>query len=205
MGTTVSELTGSQYNELKYNSAKTQIKGSFVKDVCKLLKKCNVSVQNSNVYNQAVANAVSSFQKKNGLPATGILNNTTYQAMQLVASGMSSKINPSSSSSSNSSSTTTSVSPHYKSFFDTDRLKTHRKNHKDIKIVFGNKSVVKTIKNVFMRSVTVEVDTSGNPIYEVYEFIARDIKESDELTDLYSYTNGDDDAAAPDVKYKFNF
>ena len=39
-----------------------------------------------------------------------------------------------------------------------------------------------------MRSVSVEVDTSGNPISEVYEFIARDIKESDEISDINKYT-----------------
>ena len=39
-----------------------------------------------------------------------------------------------------------------------------------------------------MRSVTIEVDTSGNPISEIYEFIARDVIESDELYDSIKYT-----------------
>ena len=73
-----------------------------------------------------------------------------------------------------------------------------------IKIVFGNKSITKTIKDVFMRSVSVEVDTSGNPVSEVYEFIARDVKESDEINDITKY-NGDEDGSSSDIKYQYDF
>ena len=55
-----------------------------------------------------------------------------------------------------------------------------------------------------MRSVSVEVDTSGNPISETYEFIARDIKESDEISDVNKY-NGNDSHTSSDVNYIFNF
>ena len=54
-----------------------------------------------------------------------------------------------------------------------------------------------------MRSVSVEVDTSGNPISEVYEFIARDIKESDEINDVTRY-NGNEDGSSSDIKYNFS-
>ena len=95
--------------------------------------------------------------------------------------------------------------PHYDSFFDNTRDKMHRRNHKDIRIVFGNSTITKRIVDVFMRSVSVEVDTSGNPISEIYEFVARDIVESDESTDANNY----DGLIAPgksssDIKYIFN-
>ena len=38
-----------------------------------------------------------------------------------------------------------------------------------------------------MRSVSTEFDTSGNPIAEVYEFIAQDLTESDEPNDAGKY------------------
>ena len=94
-------------------------------------------------------------------------------------------------------------SPHYNSFFKEDNLKLHRQNRKDIKIVFGSNSITKTIKDVFMRSVSVEVDTSGNPISEIYEFIARDVQESDEITDINKYRD-DEPATSADVPYDFS-
>jgi hypothetical protein len=83
-------------------------------------------------------------------------------------------------------------------------MKTHRRNYKDIKIVFGNNTVVKTIKNVFMRSVSVEVDTSGNPISETYEFIAQDIVESDEIMDSSKYLTKEDETST-DITYQFPY
>jgi hypothetical protein len=97
-----------------------------------------------------------------------------------------------------------SESPHYNSFFDNDNFKMHRRNHKDIKIVFGNKSITKTIKDVFMRSVSVEVDTSGNPVSEIYEFIARDVIESDEIADVNKYTDMDSYASSDIKHYDFS-
>ena len=99
-----------------------------------------------------------------------------------------------------------SNSPHYESFFSKDRYKTFRRNSKDIKIIFGNGSIVKTIKNVFMRSVNVEVDTSGNPISEVYEFIAQDVKESDEISDAMKYNEIDEEViVTSNIKYVYPF
>ncbi len=55
-----------------------------------------------------------------------------------------------------------------------------------------------------MRGVGVEVDTSGNPISETYEFIARDITETDEANDADNYINNNGTSPS-DVKYRFNF
>lgn len=184
---TVPELTNYQYNELAYNTATELIVGTFVYQVCDLLDKCYISVDPTNIYDYTLANAVAEFQVIVGMTPTGILTTNTLQAMILYADKMKDVIE-SGEEISNETVDKLTESPHYNSFFDDDNYKMHRRNHKDIKIVFGNKSITKTIKDVFMRSVTVEVDTSGNPISEIYEFIARDVTESDEINDINKYT-----------------
>ena len=55
-----------------------------------------------------------------------------------------------------------------------------------------------------MRSMSVQVDTSGNPISEVYNFIARDIKESDASEDLGKYTGEERImSSSSDIKYSY--
>lgn len=183
----IPELTNYEYNELSYNSASTLITGSFIYQICDLLDKCGIDVRTTNMYDNTLADAVVQFQQLVNINATGILTTPTLQAMIVYADRMSNMI-VDDSDSSEESEESTSNSPHYNSFFDDDNYKMHRRNNKDIKIVFGNKSVTKTIKDVFMRGVTVEVDTSGNPISEIYEFIARDVTESDEILDVTKYT-----------------
>lgn len=200
---TIPELTDYQYNELSYNSAGTLITGSFIYQICDLLNKCGIDIQTTNIYDNTVESAVSQFQQIIGMSNTGILTTDTLQAMIVYADKMSDVIEGDEESLENNESKESS-SPHYNSFFNEDNYKTHRKNHKDIKIVFGNKSITKTIKDVFMRSVSIEVDTSGNPISEVYEFIARDIKESDEINDITKY-NGEEVTSSSDIKYNFSF
>lgn len=200
---TIAELTGEGYNELRYSAASEPITGDFVCDVCQILNKCGINVDITDQYDETVAGAVASFQKMIGNSQTGILNNATWQGMIYYASKMSDVIEDDSSSD-DEMDDTTSNSPHFNPFFDTDKFKLHRQNHKDIKIVLGNSSVVKTLKDVFMRSVSVEVDTSGNPISETYEFIARDIKESDEISDAGKYV-GNESKASSDIKYIYNF
>lgn len=198
----IPELTNYQYNELSYNSADTLITGSFIYQICDLLNKCKINVQPTNVYDNTVENAVIEFQQATGMNVTGVLTTSTLQAMIVYADKMSDVIYGDDESSEDSEDTPSS-SPHYNSFFDDNKYKMHRKNHKDITIVFGNKSITKTIKDVFMRSVSVEVDTSGNPISEVYEFIARDVKESDEISDVNKYNAGEYYASS-DIKYDFS-
>lgn len=200
---TIPELTNYEYNELSYDSAGTLITGSFMHQICDLLNKCGIDIQSTDVYDETVENAVSEFQQIVDMDNTGILTTDTLQAMIVYADKMNDTIE-SSEEESEVTNTETSNSPHYNSFFNEENYKIHRLNHKDIKIVFGNKSITKTIKDVFMRSVSVEVDTSGNPISEIYEFIARDIKESDEINDVTKYT-GEEDVMPANIPYKFPF
>ena len=199
---TIPELTKYDYNELYYNSAGTLITGSYIYQVCDLLDKCGISIRSTNVYDDTVADAVAQFQQAMGINVTGILTTSTWQAMIVYAEKMS-DIVTGEDEENEGTVADLSESPHYNSFFNDDKYKMHRKNHKDIKIVFGNKSITKTIKDVFMRSVTVEVDTSGNPISEIYEFIARDVTESDEISDTGKYTD-EESYASSDIQYDFS-
>lgn len=199
----IPELTNYEYNELSYNSAGGIITGNFMYQLCDLLNRCGIDVQSGNAYTDSIEAAVSEFQQKVNMKETGILTTTTLQAMIMYANKMDNVISDDEEDE-DSLSEEQSDSPHYNSFFDDDKLKIHRRNHKDIKIVFGNKSITKTIKDVFMRSVSVEVDTSGNPIAEVYEFIARDVIESDEISDTNKYLN-EEDVTALNTTYKLDY
>lgn len=203
---TIPELTNYEYNELAYNSASPIIKGSFVLEICSLLERCGFNIKSTDEYNNEVAGIVGQFQQITGMAVTGILTTSTYQAMILYADkNMSNEINDDSTGVS-SDNLDESNSPHYESFFAQDRYKMFRRNRKDIKIIFGSGSITKTIKDVFMRSVSVEVDTSGNPISEMYEFIARDVKESDEISDAAKYTGVNEDiTTSSDVPYIYPF
>lgn len=198
---TVSELTNYEYNELYYNSIISPITGEYVYQICELLNKCKIKIKSTTAYNKDVSDAVAQFQEEIGLSATGNVSNETLRALILQADKMNDIISDDGETIDDTEEEG-SESPHYNSFFDDDKYKTHRKNHKDIKIVFGNKSITKTIKNAIMMSVSVEVDTSGNPISEIYEFIAQDIIESDELSDSNQY---DESQTNSSISISYNF
>ena len=200
----IPELTNYEYNELSYNTASAPIKGSFVKTICGLINKCGITVPETDTFDDKLEKAVKAFQKKVNITPTGILTTAVLQSMIVYADKMNDTVTDDSSDDKTTYGSL-SESPHYGSFFDDDRYKMHRRNHKDIVIQFGNKSITKTIKDVFMRSVSVDVDTSGNPISETYEFIARDIKESDEISDVNKYNGAENSHTSSDIKYLFKF
>jgi len=201
----IAELTNYELNELAYNSADTAISGTFVYQVCDMLDKCYINVKPTGTYDETVADGVAQFQAMMGLPVTGILTTSVWQSMILYTSRLQDAIESDGDEQEDPTIDDLTESPHYNAFFDDRNFKVHRKNHKDIKIVFGNKSITKTIKNVFMRSVSVEVDTSGNPVSEIYEFIAQDVVESDEISDVMKYTGANELTTPSDIKYDFSF
>ena len=205
IASTIEELTGGRYNELVYYlKDDIEIKGDFIISIRAMLKKCDINtVGFGNVYDLALERAVQSFQAQIGMSPSGVLDNTTWQSMILYSNKYSDIIEDDTEQN-ETEDAEISESPHYNSFFDAANMKTHRRNYKDIKIVFGNNTIVKTIKNVFMRSVSVEVDTSGNPISETYEFIAQDIVESDEAMDSNKYLTKED-VTSTDITYGYSF
>ena len=141
----------------------------------------------NNRYDTGVEEAVSDFQRTSmGITPTGVVDDATLNALIACANNMSDIIYSETTNQINND-TSDEDSPHFDSFFTTDNKKLGRKNQVDIKIILGDNSIVKTIHNVYMRSVSTEFDTSGNPIAEVYEFIAQDLTESDEPNDASKY------------------
>lgn len=215
---TYSHITSISYNAANgvQDIAKNYSDSEWIDVLVKALRKCGIPVtyNDSGHYDENLSADIATFQRKyltkqlelgSSQVALGVLGDFTVQMIFEVANGEHKDVisEPSSSDSDNSG-RDVSNSPHYQPFFDEDNAKQFRQNHKDIKIVFGNSGIIKTLHDVVMRSVGVEVDTSGNPISEVYEFIARDVTESDEAEDSDKYEN-DVGTAPSDIQYKFNF
>lgn len=203
---TISELTNSERNELSYKQENMD-SYNFIPEVRTYLKRAGINVKSltSEQYDLDMYNSIKKFQELVNLTPNGILNNLTLSNLiKYVETNNSNNI---------SSDTETEVpeentkdtNPHYNSFFGSDNFKTPRKNRQNIKIVLGNNNNTKTIIDVFFRSQSVEYDTSGNPISEIYEFIARDIKESDEINDTDKYTPSNQSTAPSDINYNFNY
>ena len=210
-GETISSLTDGAERELRYDSTKGPQSYDFIEDICLLLHKAGIPVASTTEYNEDVVKAVMEYQRtvmKNPYPS-GTLNDSTLGSLlmyadkriedDIVSEGGESydegDIDPGDSS----------INPHYSSYFKPSNEKTFRKSRGDIKIVFGDNTLTKSVHDVFIRSQSVEVDTSGNPIYEVYEFIARDVTESDEPKDTDKYIPGVSDVTTPsDVLYDFS-
>lgn len=140
-----------------------------------------------NTYNIDMENAVIEFQKDNSLKETGTINSETLKLLVEKAERKASDTITAEDDEEDISEEIESSSPHYNSFFSSDNIKDVRKNNQDIIISLGNNTITKTIHNVYMRGVSVEYDTSGNPISETYEFIAQDLTESDEPKDEAKY------------------
>ena len=63
-----------------------------------------------------------------------------------------------------------------KPFFNPDNINTLRKSKFDITIVYGSKGKkARKLISVVPMSVTQEMNASGEPIYDVYEFVAQDV------------------------------
>ena len=123
--------------------------------------------------------AVKEFQKNNALQVTGEVDKATWEKLF--------SIDIESDDSENSTETDTQYdtditygSNNYDSFFNENNNELFRKNNNDITITYGNGYKYKILKNVIFRSKTQQVNANGEPIADVYEFIARDLIESEE-------------------------
>ena len=186
LATTVKDYTD-DVSEIKYGDS-----GPYMLAIRDLINKAGIDIYNKyyyediNTYDEGVEECVMEFQKKNGLKETGIIDDNTLNTLINVANNLSDIIY-SEGVDSIIPDTTITDNPHFDSFFSKDNKKNTRKNNQNIVISLGNNSVIKTIHNVYMRGVSTEYDTSGNPISEVYEFIAQDLTESDEVNDNQKY------------------
>lgn len=64
-------------------------------------------------------------------------------------------------------------------FFNNKKSEMFKRRNFDISIKYGvaNSDIIKIIKNIIPRNITQEVNASGEPIFEVVEFIAQDVLE----------------------------
>lgn len=187
--TTVKSFTdGDKVTEITLND-----EGPYVIRIRDLLNKCGIDIYNKysyeevNIYDEGVRESVIEFQEKNNLKVTGTVNNETLKTLVNIAANRTPDIIYAEEMEMASSDTITTNNPHYDSFFGKENTKTARKNNQDITIVLGENAVIKTIHNVYMRGVSTEYDTSGNPISEIYEFIGQDLTESSEINDGSKY------------------
>lgn len=204
---TVSELTGYQQSEIKYSTLNIlKNKYPFIKYMCQDLRKLGLYNGSDTVnYDPSVALAVKAFKiKYMGIKGDTIINDEFIQALKAEANNVANEtIIPDNIGEegdayedyaySSDSSGTNNSGAHYGQFFSEQNSKQFRQNKRDIRIVLGNGTVTKIIKEVYMRSVGTEVDASGNPIAETYEFIARDIIETDNPEDVNGYTVSGED------------
>lgn len=66
----------------------------------------------------------------------------------------------------------------YQPSFNPNNINTLRKNNFSISLIYGDKKEkYRKIIGVSPVSVSQEIDTTGNPIYDIYEFIAKDVIE----------------------------
>ena len=176
-------------SEVKYGDT-----GPYISSIKELLEKTGIpdivkNIGNSvkDTFDEITEECIMAFQKSVGLEETGILDDATLNA--LLGTGNSDTLYSEESEEEIISDVTEeSDNPHFDSFFSNNNTKNTRKNNQDIVITLGDNTITKTIHNVYMRSINVEYDTSGNPISETYEFIAQDLTESDETKDENKYT-----------------
>ena len=184
--------------------------GPLVWNTLQLIDKTGITINSSqmtDVGGEFFQKMIIKYQKENGLPQTGIL---TDELLQHIYKNAKEKMNDEVTDDTITDDEEIAeddgiIDPHYDPFFLNNSSKDARRNHKDIIIAFGDGTHYKRIKNVFMRSVSVQVDTSGNPITEVYNFLARDIVETDAEEDMSKYTDDiESNTIASDIKYNFD-
>ena len=179
-------------NEIKQLEFKKGYVGDAMIKLREMLSKAGISVPYSadpTVFDEGLEQAVMEFQRKYKLEKiTGIVDYDTRTALSNAIENMSDIIySENVTEEAEAPDSELSGNPHFDSFFSKEYDRDARKNNQDIVIVLGKNSVTKTIHNVYMRGVSTEYDTSGNPISEVYEFIGQDLTESTELKDKDKY------------------
>ena len=185
VNTTVSKFVGNPKERISFGD-----NGEYVKEIRDYLNTVGFdtyrTASNPNLYDVSLENAVKEFQSKYGLFPTGAINDETLNKL-INQSNLVSGTVYSSTSNNVYVDTMDTDDPHYDSFFSRKYSKKTRKNNQNIIITLGNNTIHRKLHNVYMRSVSVEFDTSGNPISEVFSFIAQDLTESDEPYDANKY------------------
>lgn len=142
-----------------------------------------------NTYSLTYYQAVKAFQKGSldGAACDGILTPYVMNALEAEALGKTqSQVSSTVRTVGNvrSASTSTVKDNEIDSFFSTSKNELLRRQGYSILIEIGDhEQYLKALLDIRLRSKSVAVDASGNPIAEVYDFIARDLRENTEASD----------------------
>lgn len=203
----ISELTSGQINNtMKFSPAGQVIKNSAaMSNICDKLNAIGIKTNNTDKYDENVEQSIMEFQYKNDLPVTGMIDEYTAQKL-IDKSNEIMENNVKAQDDKEEYDEDADISyPHYEPFFKENSDKDARSSRKNITIKFGDGQIAKKIIDVYMRSIGTEIDTSGNPISETYEFIARDLKEIHVKDDKNKYIGIEEKLSSPaDIKYNFD-
>ena len=121
--------------------------------------------------------AVKAYQRKQGILVSGIVDKTTWDRLFKDTATIDDSSTPLVGDTGDSYIV---GSNNKESFFNPSRKQSLRKNGSNIVITLGDNHRVKMIENVVFRSKAVVINASGEPIAETYDFIAKDLIESEE-------------------------
>lgn len=129
-------------------------------------------------YSIATENAVIRYQKYKKLVPTGRVNKETFKALfKSNAEFEDEDINK------NVDDNTTKQygDNNNDTFFSNNSDTIMRSNNNDITITYGEGNKSKTLKNVIFKSKTQAIDPNDGSLVDEYEFIARDLKETEDI------------------------
>lgn len=126
-------------------------------------------------YDANYYSAVKKFQKAHGFQVNGVLTDEVIGSIKEVYEAFL----QGNEAVENGAVTTTVAAERTDTFFGAHRKELLRQNNNDIRIIIGEqKQHVKLLKDVHLRSKSVNFDASGQAISETYEFIAKDLIET---------------------------
>jgi hypothetical protein len=200
------ELTGGADNAtVKYNISNPSVKEEYRQlGIMLNAAGCLKSSAVGTVFNLDYEEAVKAFQEKIGIrPITGIIDIYTFAELKTQVGDkiMAAKDSKNTTEPNSPLEKSYDGTPKHTPFFNSNNSQKLRNTNLEIRIDFGaNHPLNKTIKHVFLRSLGVDIDASGNPLYKVYEFIGQDVEEND-VTDL---TKVNEDGTTSKVKQTVN-
>lgn len=126
---------------------------------------------NNDIYDNDTKAAIKKYQSDNKISVTGAVDDDTYSS--LFKERSIANVDVSSFSLSRSGD---KQQQEEEKFFDENKSDLFRKGDLEIKIKYG-KGQVTTLQKVKLYNKDQMIDSNGEPIYDVYQFIAQDIKE----------------------------
>ncbi|AIY85353.1 putative peptidoglycan binding domain protein (plasmid) [Clostridium baratii str. Sullivan] len=126
---------------------------------------------NNDIYDNDTKAAIKKYQSDNKISVTGAVDNDTYNLLFKEISIANVDVSNFSLLRSGDQ-----QQQEEEKFFDESKSDLFRKGNLEIKIKYGKGQVI-TLQKVKLYNKDQMIDSNGEPIYDVYQFIAQDIKE----------------------------